>query len=126
MVTKHFIHIGVHYTTYVAIFFVQERYARSSKKPVAEIEMARARPLRNATERMDHTLVSIHILLPPARCPEIQTLELAHETLETPFQPLKKQKNLMVVSSFEKSITLVFHNYKTAKFRGKDITEIKV
>ena len=32
----------------------------------------------------------------------------------------------MVVSSSAKSITLIFHNYKTAKFKGKDITEIEV
>ena len=89
-------------------------------------EMAHSNPLKKAIEGMDHALVSIYTFLPPARCLEIRTMELVHETSKNPFQVLKKQKkNLMVVSSSGK-ITLVFHIYKTAKFRGKDITEIKV
>ena len=84
--------------------------------------MAHSNSLKKATEGMDHALVSIYTFLPPARCREIRTMELAHETSKKALSSVKKA----IVSSSGKSITLVFHMYKTAKFRGKDVTKVQV
>ena len=88
MITKHFVHICVNYTIYLAIFFffcTEKVYLEVAKCQRQRYEMAQARPVKRATEGMDYALVSIYTFLPLPDAPKFEQWSKLTRPLKHPF-----------------------------------------
>lgn len=77
-----------------------------------------------ARECCDLVILAMYTLIPPSRGLEIRTLEIVRDWQE--FNPCHfKGKNVILLKDAEQ-VTLHFHNYKTAKFSGRDELTLQV
>ena len=77
-----------------------------------------------ARECCDLVILAMYVFIPPGRGVEVHTLEIQRNWQQ--FHPAQvKDKNVLLVKGSEE-VTLYFHNYKTAKFFGRQELTLKV
>lgn len=93
------------------------------KKQKRSYELAEG-SLERAQSLMDLILLSVYILLPPARCLEVRTLQIFVETDASKFC-ISNEGNFLVIK-LEGHIVIQQNAYKTTTSYGRDVTIIEV